>query len=153
MGMGCGDGDGVGGVFAEGEARWAGVAEFLAGPTLKPPNPPAPVRRRPAGDARPRRRATRLGSRFEARSSRLKVLGVRLAIDDFGTGYSSLACLQRFPVDIIKIDKTFVRSVAVSGGDAVLASTIVMPCDAVGLRTLAEGIETENQRDMLTRLG
>ncbi len=78
---------------------------------------------------------------------------MRLAIDDFGTGYSSLACLQRFPVDIIKIDKAFVQSVDAGGGDAVLASTIVMPCDAVGLRTLAEGIETENQRDMLTRLG
>jgi EAL domain-containing protein (putative c-di-GMP-specific phosphodiesterase class I) len=83
----------------------------------------------------------------------LKGLGVRLAIDDFGTGYSSLAYLQRFPVDIIKIDKAFVKSVAISASDAALARAIIMLSETLGLRTVAEGIEDHDQQIALQRLG
>ena len=83
----------------------------------------------------------------------LKALGVRLAIDDFGTGYSSLAYLQRFPVDMLKIDKSFVDGVAHGGPDAALARTVVALGQTLGLRTVAEGIETEAQRAALAALG
>ncbi|MGI8548942.1 MAG: putative bifunctional diguanylate cyclase/phosphodiesterase, partial [Gemmatimonadaceae bacterium] len=82
-----------------------------------------------------------------------KSLGVRLAIDDFGTGYSSLAYLQRFPVDILKMDKTFVNGVAEGEGDAVIARTILALGKALGLRCVAEGVETVEQRDALRALG
>src|SRR5262249_35921794 len=65
----------------------------------------------------------------------LKSLGVRLAIDDFGTGYSSLAYLQRFPVDVLKIDKSFVDGIARSATDATLARTIIALGDTLALRT------------------
>jgi diguanylate cyclase (GGDEF)-like protein len=88
-----------------------------------------------------------------ARLSELKALGVRIAIDDFGTGYSSLAYLQRFPVDVLKIDKAFVDSIARGGNDAALARTIVTLGETLGLRTVAEGIETADQHDELRLLG
>ncbi|MGZ8412625.1 MAG: putative bifunctional diguanylate cyclase/phosphodiesterase, partial [Gemmatirosa sp.] len=75
----------------------------------------------------------------------LKALGVRLAIDDFGTGYSSLAYLQRFPIDVLKIDKSFIDGVARGGSDAVLARTIIALGDTLRLRTVAEGIESAAQ--------
>ncbi len=71
----------------------------------------------------------------------LKELGVRLAIDDFGTGYSSLSYLQKFPVDVLKIDRAFVEGVARGGSDAALARTIIALGDTLGLRTVAEGVE------------
>ena len=77
------------------------------------------------------------------RLRQLKALGVRLAIDDFGTGYSSLAYLDRFPIDIIKIDKSFVDAVA--RGESTLARAIVHLCLALGLTTVAEGIESAAQ--------
>jgi EAL domain-containing protein (putative c-di-GMP-specific phosphodiesterase class I) len=83
----------------------------------------------------------------------LKALGVRLAIDDFGTGYSSLAYLQRFPVDILKVDKAFVDQVARGGNDAALARTIIALGDMLGLRTVAEGIEHAEQHEGLRALG
>ena len=83
----------------------------------------------------------------------LKALGVRLAIDDFGMGYSSLAALQRFPVDVLKIDKAFVDRVADGGSGAALARTVVALGAALGLRTVAEGIETAAQRAALAALG
>ncbi|HZF68749.1 MAG TPA: EAL domain-containing protein [Gemmatirosa sp.] len=83
----------------------------------------------------------------------LKALGVRLAIDDFGTGYSSLSYLQRFPVDVLKIDKSFVDGVARGGHDAALARTIVALGEMLALRTVAEGIEHEAQRAQLAALG
>jgi diguanylate cyclase (GGDEF)-like protein len=83
----------------------------------------------------------------------LKALGVRLAIDDFGTGYSSLSYLQRFPVDVLKIDKSFVDGVASEAHDAALARTIVALGTTLGLRTVAEGIETEDQQAALLALG
>ena len=83
----------------------------------------------------------------------LKALGVRLAIDDFGTGYSSLSYLQRFPVDVLKIDKSFVDHVARGGADAALARTVVALGHTLGLTTVAEGIETAAQHATLSALG
>jgi diguanylate cyclase (GGDEF)-like protein/PAS domain S-box-containing protein len=82
----------------------------------------------------------------------LRACGVRTALDDFGTGYSSLAYVQRLPLDIIKIDKEFVQSVDELRSQA-LANTIVNMARNLGLRTVAEGIETENQALELARLG
>ena len=83
----------------------------------------------------------------------LRALGVRLAIDDFGTGYSSLGYLQQFPVDVLKIDKRFVDGVAAGGSDGALARTIIALAESLGLRTVAEGIEHEGQREALRALG
>jgi len=88
-----------------------------------------------------------------ARLSALKALGVRLALDDFGTGFSSLAYLQRFPFDVLKIDKAFVEGVAGTGQGAALARTIVGLANALSLRTVAEGVERADQRETLAALG
>ena len=86
-------------------------------------------------------------------------MGVRLALDDFGTGYSSLAYLHRFPIDIIKIDRSFVDRLAgerpgAGGVDAVaLARAILSLAEALDLDTVAEGIEHDVQRDTLLELG
>ena len=82
----------------------------------------------------------------------LRILGVRIAIDDFGTGYSSLAYLQRFPVNVLKIDKAFVAGVDEPGG-AALARAIVALGNALGLRTVAEGAETPEHAETLRDLG
>jgi sensor c-di-GMP phosphodiesterase-like protein len=78
---------------------------------------------------------------------------VSLAIDDFGTGYSSLSYLQRYPIDILKIDKAFVDAVDKGGEGPVLASAIVALGDTLRMNTVAEGIETEEQRNHLLQLG
>jgi diguanylate cyclase (GGDEF)-like protein len=83
----------------------------------------------------------------------LRALGVRLAIDDFGTGYSSLSYLDRFPVQVLKIDKAFVDGIARGGPNAALARTIVALGQAMSLDCVAEGIETPEQRDFLRSLG
>ena len=83
----------------------------------------------------------------------LKNLGVRLAIDDFGTGYSSLSYLKRFPVDILKIDRSFVDGVTTNAGDATLAEAVVQLGRALQLQTVAEGIETTAQWATLQALG
>lgn len=83
----------------------------------------------------------------------LKALGVSLAIDDFGTGYSSLSYLQRYPIDILKIDKAFVDSIDKGGEGPVLAQAIVALGETLRMHTVAEGIETEAQRGTLLRLG
>jgi diguanylate cyclase (GGDEF)-like protein/PAS domain S-box-containing protein len=88
-----------------------------------------------------------------ARLIALKALGVSLAIDDFGTGYSSLSYLQRYPVDILKIDKAFVDVVDKGGDGPVLASAIVALGETLRMHTVAEGIETEPQRARLIELG
>jgi diguanylate cyclase (GGDEF)-like protein/PAS domain S-box-containing protein len=83
----------------------------------------------------------------------LKALGIRLAIDDFGTGYSSLSYLHRFPVDVLKIDKSFVEGVADGPGANALACAVIGLGNSLSLRTVAEGIETEAQYAALAALG
>ena len=83
---------------------------------------------------------------------RLKSLGVRLAVDDFGTGYSSLAYLARFPLDILKVDRTFVSSRA-RGRDDQIARAIVDLARSLGLQIIAEGIEREEDWELMKTLG
>jgi diguanylate cyclase (GGDEF)-like protein/PAS domain S-box-containing protein len=87
------------------------------------------------------------------RFHRLKALGVRLAIDDFGTGYSSLSYLHRFPIDILKIDRSFVSRLTNSDNGPELASAVVTLGETLGLDTVAEGIELEQQAAALLALG
>jgi EAL domain-containing protein (putative c-di-GMP-specific phosphodiesterase class I) len=83
----------------------------------------------------------------------LKGLGVNLAIDDFGTGYSSLGYLQQFPIDVLKIDRSFVEAVGLQDGDPVLARAIIALGRTLQIETIAEGIERPEQRDGLRTLG
>ncbi|ABI57791.1 EAL domain-containing protein [Alkalilimnicola ehrlichii MLHE-1] len=83
----------------------------------------------------------------------LKGLGVQVAIDDFGTGYSSLAYLKRFAIDWLKVDRCFVQDLPEDRNDAELTQTIVYMAHNLGLRVLAEGVETQAQLDFLTHLG
>lgn len=83
----------------------------------------------------------------------LKALGINLAIDDFGTGYSSLSYLKNFPVDTLKIDKSFVDEIVESPKDAAISRTIVQLAENLGLRTIAEGVENSKQAKMLTEMG
>ncbi len=80
----------------------------------------------------------------------LKAIGVRLAIDDFGTGFSSLAYLQQFPIDILKIDRSFVSGLGDADKSAAIIATFVQLGAALGLEVIAEGIETDNQRALMT---
>jgi diguanylate cyclase (GGDEF)-like protein/PAS domain S-box-containing protein len=91
--------------------------------------------------------------RFRADLDELKGMGVRLAIDDFGTGYSSLSYLRELPIDVLKIDKSFVDGIAVSTKRLALAEVIVRIAKTLGLTVIAEGIESEVQRDMLVSMG
>jgi len=83
----------------------------------------------------------------------LRDLGIKIAIDDFGTGYSSLSYLKRFPIDTLKIDKTFVDDVTTNEDDAAIAKAIVMMGHALDITVIAEGVETPQQLEYLTSLG
>src|SRR2546423_1499986 len=82
----------------------------------------------------------------------LRALGVRIALDDFGTGYSSLSYLQRFPFDKIKIDRCFISDIEIDGSAAIVQAVVNIAA-ARHMTTTAEGVETEQQREILRRLG
>ncbi len=93
------------------------------------------------------------GERTLAQFAMLRGLGVRIAIDDFGTGYSALAYLKRLPVDTLKIDQSFVRALVTDPADATITATIVQMAQALNLTTIAEGVETVEQMQLLGSYG
>ncbi|HEX7952175.1 MAG TPA: EAL domain-containing protein, partial [Burkholderiales bacterium] len=83
----------------------------------------------------------------------LRDAGTRIAMDDFGTGFSSLSYLARLPIDALKIDRSFVNTITERPDDAEIASAIISMAQSLGLSTIAEGIETRAQFDMLRAMG
>jgi diguanylate cyclase (GGDEF)-like protein/PAS domain S-box-containing protein len=88
-----------------------------------------------------------------ARLRSLREIGVQIAIDDFGTGYSSLNYLRHLPVDVVKIDRAFVGGIVADPAQRAVVATIIDLCHTLGLQQIAEGVETEEQRQVLAELG
>ena len=84
--------------------------------------------------------------------NQLHAIGLHLAIDDFGTGYSSLSALQKFPINTLKIDRSFVKNAAEDANDAAIVSTIIDMGRSLKLDVVAEGVETQEQLNFLRRL-
>ena len=93
------------------------------------------------------------GEQAIARLAALKELGVQLAIDDFGTGYSSLAALRTYPLDVLKIDRSFVDGVASESADREIAATIIAMGRNLNMQVIAEGVETAEQAAFLRERG
>jgi diguanylate cyclase (GGDEF)-like protein/PAS domain S-box-containing protein len=85
--------------------------------------------------------------------ARLRDAGIRIAIDDFGTGYSSLAYLKKFPIDYLKIDRSFVRDISTDNSDRALCEAIITIANLMNMQVVAEGVENTEQRDFLFNVG
>ena len=83
----------------------------------------------------------------------LRVGGIRAGLDDFGTGFSSLAYLRQFPLDFVKIDRSFIHGLSRGSGEDAIVNAIIGLSHAFGLEVVAEGVETPGQLDFLTELG
>jgi EAL domain-containing protein (putative c-di-GMP-specific phosphodiesterase class I) len=92
-------------------------------------------------------------SRAAAILGHLRERGVTVAIDDFGTGYSSLQVLTRLPVDVLKIDRSFIQDLATNERHRLVVQTTITLAQSFGLKTVAEGVETEEHADILRGLG
>jgi EAL domain-containing protein (putative c-di-GMP-specific phosphodiesterase class I) len=92
-------------------------------------------------------------SNVQATLRNCREAGIQVAIDDFGTGYSSLSYLKRFEVDYVKIDRAFITNLAPGTSDLALTHAIIAMAHALNLKVVAEGVETENQRDLLKQAG
>jgi EAL domain-containing protein (putative c-di-GMP-specific phosphodiesterase class I) len=99
------------------------------------------------------RSARSVGVHPPRRLALLKQQGVQIALDDFGTGYGSLADLQKLPVDIVKMDRSFTATIDEEGGGEALLRAIIGLGSALGTRLVAEGIERASQSDLITALG
>jgi diguanylate cyclase (GGDEF)-like protein/PAS domain S-box-containing protein len=95
--------------------------------------------------------ATESPESFIVALKRLKQIGIRIAIDDFGTGYSSLSYLKRFPIDVLKIDRSFVRDITTDADDAAICRTIINLAHNLKMSVVAEGVESEAQASYLKR--
>jgi EAL domain-containing protein (putative c-di-GMP-specific phosphodiesterase class I) len=91
--------------------------------------------------------------RAEATLRRLRDAGITIAIDDFGTGHSSLQVLSRLPVDVLKIDRSFVRDLVTNSRHRLVVQTTISLAKSLGLKTVAEGVESPQQADILAELG
>jgi EAL domain-containing protein (putative c-di-GMP-specific phosphodiesterase class I) len=93
------------------------------------------------------------GDQSRALRQRIKALGVSLALDDFGTGYCSLSYLKYFPIDALKVDRTFVRDIATDIDNAAITDAIIAMAHSLDMSVVAEGVETPAQADHLRRAG